>query len=170
MNNKLTLALALVGGLFFGGQAMAQTCANPIVLHSNFAVTGDTCTAANTLPSYGGTTSAQNEVIYSFVAGTTGGGNPATYATLTLGQTGGFAGSAAGVFLLPTCTAATDPTAFGVSGTPLDLNSASLVSGQTYYVAVTADPTSPAASCGQYSLSATGSGFLPVSLQKFSVE
>lgn len=162
MKNNLILAVAGVLALF-GGQVAAQTCASPLPIASNQSLLGDTCTATNSLPSYGGTTSTQNEIVYSFVAGPT----PPTYGNITITPTGGFAGSAAGVFLLPTCSAATDPTAFGVQGTPMILSTAGLVVGQTYYLVVTADPGGPAAGCGQFNI---GSGYLPVSLQKFSVD
>lgn len=161
MKNNLTLVLALAAAVF-GGQAAAQTCANPLPISSNSMVSGDTCTASNSLPAYGGTGSTQNEIIYSFVAGPT----PPTYGNLTLQQSGGFAGTAGGVFLLPACNASTDPIAFGVQGSPLILNGL-LTPGQTYYVVVTADPGGPAAGCGQFTVS---SGYLPVSLQQFSID
>ncbi|WP_313913030.1 hypothetical protein [Tahibacter sp.] len=157
------MAAVAVAIALFGGQAAAQTCANPLPIVSNVPVSGDTCTAANSLPSYGGTTSAQNEIVYSFVAGPT----PPTYGDLLIAQTGGFAGSAGGVFLLPACTASTDPIAFGVVGAPLSVSTSGITPGQTYYVVVTADPGGPAAGCGQFTITP---GYLPVSLQKFSVE
>ncbi len=162
MKNSMMLVVAGLAAMF-GGQVAAQTCANPLPIVSNATRTGDTCTATNSLPSYGGTTSAQTEVIYSFVAGPT----PPTYGDLTITATGGFAGTTAAVFLLPACTASTDPIAFGIPGTPLSVSGAGLTAGQTYYVVVTADPGDDATGCGQFSVS---SGYLPVSLQKFSVD
>ncbi len=162
MKNITTLVVASMAAMF-GGQVAAQTCASPLPLYSNLTVVGDTCTATNTLPSYGGTTSAQNEIVYSFVAGPT----PPGYGAGAIVPTGGFAGTAPVVFLLPACTASTDPIAFGFPGGPLNFNAAGMTLGQRYYVVVTADPGGPNSGCGQFWFS---HGYLPVSLQKFSID
>lgn len=164
------LSLVLLGALAISGQVAAQTCATPLPIYSNPAgagqpqdgpYTGDTCTATNSLGTYGGTGSPQNEIVYTFVAQ-----NAA--ATLALTATGGFSGTTASVLLLPACAANADPIAFGVPGTPMQVTG--LTNGQTYAVVVTADPGGSAAGCGQYSLLVQEPGVLPVALQKFSVE
>jgi len=141
------------------GSAFAQDCAAPLPLMSGSLtpVAGDTCTAGNPLPTFGGTGSPQNDVVYSFVASDTPG-------IFSITATGGYAGTTAAIFLLPTCTPATDPIAFGAPGA--DMLVSRLTGGQTYYVIVTADPGGPNAGCGQYDLFAT----YPVTLQSFSVE
>ncbi|WP_313913033.1 hypothetical protein [Tahibacter sp.] len=162
MKNITMLVVASMAAVF-GGQVAAQTCASPLPLISSAAISGDTCTATNSLPSYGGTTSAQNEIVYSFVAGPT----PPGFGPMVIGQTGGFVATAAVVFLLPACTASTDPIAFGFPGSPMNLDATGMTPGQRYYVVVTADPGGPNTGCGQFSLVY---GYLPVSLQKFSVD
>ena len=157
---KSMLALAVVGGIAFGGQAFAQDCASPIQIHSDeHGVTGDTCAAGNPLPSYGGVGSPQNEIIYSFVA-------QSANATITIAQTGGYAGSSALAVLLPACTPSTDLIQFGAPGSPMPVSG--LTDGQTYYIAVTADPGGPNDGCGAYTIDVDGT--LPVSLQSFSVD
>lgn len=144
--------------LAFGANAMAQTCASPLPIQSNSAVSGDTCTAENSLPGYGGTPSPQREIVYSFVA-------QSANATIAIAETGAAFG--AGIFLMPSpCSVATDPTALGFPGSPMPVNG--LTNGQTYYVIVTADPGGPADACGPFT--ATVTGILPVELQSFSVD
>lgn len=157
---KPLLALSLVCGLAAAGQVFAQDCASPIAIHSNeTGVTGDTCSAGNPLPTYGGTGSPQNEVIYSFVA-------QSANATISIAATGGYSGSTAALFLLPACTPSTDPIQFGAPG--VDMPVSGLTDGQTYFVAVTADPGGPNDGCGQYQVDVTG--ILPVTLQSFSID
>lgn len=139
--------------------SLAQNCVSPLPIHNYLGYTGDTCTAGNPLPTYGGTGSPQNEVIYSFFA-------EYADAIFYIAATGGYAGSTAAVFLLPACTPSTDPIAFGAPGVPMPVSG--LTDGQTYYVIVTADPGGPNAGCGQYALGISGP--LPVSLQAFSIE
>lgn len=156
------LTLILLGALAVSGQTVAQTCATPLPLYSPPAqgpYTGDTCTAANSLATYGGTGSPQTEIVYSFVAQNAN-------ATLSLAAIGGFAGTTASMLMLPVCAANADPIAFGVPGTPMTVSG--LTNGQSYFVVVTADPGGPALGCGQYSLSVNG--IVPVALQAFSVE
>jgi len=149
------LAMAMVTAT---ASVSAQDCVSPIPLRQNQQnYAGDTCTAGNPLPTYGGTGSPQNDVVYSFVASQAN-------AQASIIATGGYAGTTAAIFLLPTCTPATDPISFGAPGTPMSLNG--LADGQTYYVIVTADPGGPNAGCGQYTLFAS----VPVTLQSFSVE
>src|SRR5689334_16490661 len=142
--------------------AGAQTCASPLPIQSNSTKNGNTCSAptgtgSNSLSSYGGTPSPQNEIVYSFVAQSAN----ATIAVTDPGSMG------AAVFLMPSpCSTSTDPIQFGFAGTPMPVNT--LTNGQTYYVIITADPAGPAGACGAYTL--TVNGILPVSLQKFSVE
>jgi hypothetical protein len=160
------LSLILLGALAVSGQVAAQTCASPLPIFSNppvsTAYTGDTCTATNTLPGYGGVGSTQNEIVYSFVAQNAN-------AQISIAATGGFSGTTAGVFLLPSCNSATaDPIAFGTPSGAMTVSG--LTNGQTYYVAVTADPGGAPAGCGQYSVTVNNGGILPVALQKFSVE
>jgi hypothetical protein len=158
------LFFVLVGALVAADQVGAQTCASPLPLFPQGPLppstyTGDTCTATNTLPSYGGTGSTQNEIMYSFVAANSNG-------QATIATTGGFAGTTAMVFLLPSCDSATaEPMAFGTVGGTMSV--AGLTLGRTYYLAVTADPGGAPAGCGQYAMQIFG---LPVSLQSFSVD
>jgi len=141
------------------GAVSAQDCATPLPIHFNqTGMTGDTCAAGNPLPTYGGTGSPQNEVVYSFVAFDAN-------ATVAIAATGGYAGTTAALFLLPACTPATDPIQFGAPGADMPING--LTNGSTYFVIVTADPGGPNAGCGQYTLSAIGT---PVSLQGFSID
>lgn len=157
---KPLLALGLVCGLGVAGQVLAQDCATPIAIHSNeTGITGDTCAAGNPLPTYGGTGSPQNEVVYSFTA-------QDAAATISIAGTGGYAGTTPALFLLPACTAASDPIAFGAPGA--DMAVQGLTNGSAYFVTVTADPGGPNAGCGQYTVAVTG--ILPVALQNFSVE
>jgi hypothetical protein len=150
---KIALGVSLLA--LSAGSVFAQTCAAPLPIAAG-AFAGDTCTAANTLPSYGGTVSPQNEVIYSFVAQNANG-------TITI--SGAIPGGA--VFLMPSpCSSSTDPIDFGFVGTPLTLEG--LTNGQTYYVIVTSDPGGPNTACGAYSLAVTPT--LPVELQNFSVD
>jgi len=149
------LAMAMATAL---ANVSAQDCVSPIPLRQDQGTTGDTCTAGNPLPTYGGTGSPQNDVVYSFVA------TDPFNASVTIDATGGYAGTTAAIFLLPTCTPATDPIAFGAPGAGMLVSG--LTGGQTYYVIVTADPGGPNAGCGQYTLFAT----VPVTLQSFSVE
>jgi hypothetical protein len=157
---KLILALHLGLG-FVLSNAQAQNCATPLHIasvHTPIHYTGDTCAADNPLPTYGGTGSPQNEVVYSFVAlGPTG--------SFSIAGTGGYAGTTPTIFLFPACSAATDPIAFGVPGTEMVVGS--LTDGQTYYVAVTADPGGANSGCGTYDLVASS---LPVTLTSFSIE
>ena len=154
------IALAAVTCFGLSAQAFAQTCASPLPITSggtpNGTRSGDLCTATNTLPGYGGIPSAQNEVIYSFVA-------QSANATISLAaNTYG-----ATVVLMPSpCSSSTDIIAAGNAATPMAVNT--LTNGATYYVIVTADPSGPPNACGPYT--ATVAGTLPVSLQGFSVE
>jgi hypothetical protein len=157
---KHLLALGVVCSLFAAGNVVAQDCATPIAIHSDEQnVAGDTCGAGNPLPTYGGTGSPQNEMIYSFVA-------QGADATISIEGTGGFAGTVPAAFLFPACSAATDPIAFGVPGTPMGVSG--LTDGQTYYVAVTADPGGANDGCGAFDVDVDGT--LPVTLTGFSVE
>ena len=96
-NALITLAGALALGLSF--QVAAQTCASPLPITSeggpHGVVNGDLCTATNSLPTYGGTSSPQNEIVYSFVAQ----GANATI-TLAQGAEGTWGGQSAGVLLM----------------------------------------------------------------------
>jgi hypothetical protein len=153
--NKIALGVSLLA--FSAGSAFAQTCASPLPIAGG-VFNGDTCTAANTLPSYGGTVSPQREVIYSFVAQGANG---------TIDITGAIPGGA--VFLMPSpCSSSTDPIDFGFQGVPLTLSDSGTVNGQTYYVIVTTDPGGPNDACGAYTLTVTPT--LPVELQNFSVD
>jgi len=157
---KPLLALGLVCGLGVAGQVLAQDCAAPLPIHSNDQnLPGDTCAAGNPLPTYGGTGSPQNEIVYSFTA-------QGADADVSITATGGYAGTTAALFLLPACTAASDPIAFGAAGVPMHVGS--LTDGSVYFITATADPGGPNAGCGQYTVSVAGT--LPVSLQNFSVE
>lgn len=144
--------------LAFGANAMAQTCASPLPIQSDSAVSGDTCTASNTLPTYGGTPSPQSEIIYSFVA-------QGANASISLAHTGAPFGAT--MFVMPSpCSLATDPIALGDFTTPMAVNG--LTDGATYYVIITADPGGPNAACGPFTATVTGT--LPVELQSFSVD
>jgi hypothetical protein len=163
-NALITIAGAVALGLSV--QVAAQTCASPLPITSqggpHAVVSGDLCTASNSLPGYGGTPSPQNEIVYSFVAQ----GANATIA-LAQGAEGTWGGQSAGVFLMPSpCSSSTDPIQLGFPGAPMQVSG--LTDGATYYVIVTADPGAPAATCGTFTATVTGT--LPVSLQNFSVE
>jgi hypothetical protein len=154
--NKIALGVSLLA--LSAGSAFAQTCATPLPIASNSARSGDTCTATNSLPGYGGVPSPQTEIVYSFVA-------QAANATISLAQTGTAFGAT--MFLMPSpCSSSTDPIAFGDFTTPMAVNG--LTNGQTYYVIITADPGGPASGCGPFT--ATVAGILPVELQNFSVD
>ncbi|MGN6520775.1 MAG: hypothetical protein ACTHK2_15250 [Dokdonella sp.] len=64
------------------------------------------------------------------------------------------------------CSSSTDPIALGFPGSPMVFNG--LANGQPYYVIVTADPGSPAATCGTFTASVAG--WLPVTLQAFTID
>ena len=162
-NALLALAGAVALGLSF--QVAAQDCAAPLQITSEGgpadSVSGDLCTATNSLPGYGNTPSPQNEIVYSFVAQ----GANATIA-LSQGGEGSWGGQSAGIFLMPSpCSSSTDVIALGFPGTPMAVSG--LTDGQTYYVIVTADPGAPAATCGTFQADVTGT--LPVALQSFTV-
>lgn len=141
--------------LAFGANAMANTCANPLPIAGG-VISGDTCTAPNSLPGYGGTASPQREVIYSFVAQDANG---------SIAISGPIPDGA--VFLMPSpCSSSTDPINFGFAGTPMAVSG--LVNGQTYYVIVTTDPGGPPDACGAYTLNVTPQ--LPVELQSFTID
>jgi hypothetical protein len=160
--NKIALGVSLLA--LSAGSAFAQTCASPIVVPSNGTFPGDLCTATNTLPQYGGTTSPQAEIIYSFVAQNATG-------NVTLTQTGAPFGAT--MFLLPSpCAVGTDPISFGDSANPMPMSNLAgggtpLVNGQTYFIVMTADPGGPADACGAFSFTTPT---LPVELQNFSVD
>ncbi|MBX3726318.1 MAG: hypothetical protein KF823_10400 [Xanthomonadales bacterium] len=141
--------------LAFGANAMANTCAAPLPIAGG-TINGDTCTAPNSLPSYGGTVSPQREVVYSFVAQDANG---------SVAISGPIPDGA--VFLMPSpCSSSTDPIAFGFAGTPMAVTG--LTNGQTYYVIVTTDPGGPNDACGAYTLNVTPQ--LPVELQSFTID
>lgn len=143
--------------LAFGANAMANTCANPLPIAGG-VFNGDTCTAPNSLPAYGNTTSPQREVVYSFVAQDANG---------SIAISGAIPDGA--VFLMPSpCSSSTDPIAFGFAGTPMSVAGLGLVNGQTYYVIVTTDPGGPNDACGAYTLNVTPQ--LPVELQSFTID
>lgn len=158
--NKIALGVSLLA--LSAGSVFAQTCATPLPITSggtpNGTVSGNTCTATNSLPGYGGVPSPQNEIVYSFVA-------QSANASIALAQTGTAFGAT--MFLMPSpCSSSTDPTAFGDFTTPMAVNG--LTNGQTYYVIITADPGGPASGCGPFTATVTGP--LPVALQEFSVD
>ena len=156
--NKLSL---LAGALMcsFAGAATANTCANPIQVFSNSTFSGDTCTAPNSLPSYGGTVSPQTEIVHFFTA-------QDADAELTINLQGLPGGV---VYLMPDpCAPATDPIQFGFDGQPLVIAPNTLTNGQNYYLIVTADPGGQADACGAFEVIVDGQ--LPVELQNFSVD
>jgi hypothetical protein len=164
MKNAL-LSLAGACALAVSFQVAAQDCATPLPITSDTGphavVNGDLCTATNSLPTYGGTASPQNEIVYSFTAQ----GANATIA-LTQGAEGTWSGQSAGIFLMPSpCSSSTDPIALGFPGTDMAVNG--LTDGSQYFVIVTADPGSAAATCGTFTATVTGT--LPVTLQSFTV-
>jgi len=158
-------SMALVCATLLASSAFAQDCASPLPISSeggpNDHVAGDLCSATNTLPTLGGTPSPGPDIIYSFVAQ----GANATL-TFTQGSEGTWNGQLAGIYLMPACTQATDPTNFGFAGTPMVVNG--LTDGQTYYIVVNADSTAPAGTCGTFEVDVTGT--LPVGLASFTVE
>lgn len=156
---KYSALFGCVLSAFASVGAYAQTCASPLPIQSNSSVSGDLCTdGSNSLPSYGGTGSPQDEIVYSFVA-------QGANATIAIEETAGAFG--AGIFLMESpCAASTDVKQLGFPGSPLPVQT--LTDGQTYYVIVTADPGGPADACGAFT--ATVTGILPVELQNFSVD
>ena len=162
MKNAL-LSLTAIAALGVSAVSFAQTCASPLPISSggtpNGTVNGNLCTATNSLPTYGGISSQQNEIVYSFVA-------QSAAATISIAETGG--GTFTGVvYLMPSpCSLSTDPIAFGFNGAPMVVGG--LTNGATYYVIATADPGGAPAACGTFTATVTGT--LPVSLQGFSVE
>jgi len=159
-NKQRLLATGALLALMSAGSLFAQDCANPIPIHTDEQdVLGDTCTAGNPLPTYGGTGSPQNEVVYSFTA-------QGANANISITGTGGYTGTTPAVFLFPACSAATDPIAFGVPGLPMAVTG--LTDGQQYFITVTADPGGPNDGCGAYDVDVDGT--LPVVVQNFVVE
>ena len=129
----------------------------------NSVVSGNLCTATNSLPSYGGTVSPQAEIVYSFTYNNNSNGT----VTVTQGAEGTWAGGTAAVFLMPSpCSSSTDPTNFGFPGTPMVVSG--LTNGSVYYMIFTSDPGGSSTACG--TIGATVTGTLPVTLQDFSVE
>lgn len=55
---------ALIG--CFATAAVAQTCQNPLTINANVSNFGNTCTAPDSLPAYGGIASPHREVVYRF--------------------------------------------------------------------------------------------------------
>ncbi len=164
---KTLLSLASVLALGISFQAAAQTCATPLSITDptgpNSVVNGNLCTASNSLPGYGATPSPQNEIVYSFTYNNNASGQIA----VAQGPEGTWGGQSVGVLLMPSpCSTATDPINLGFPGTPMVISG--LTNGSTYYVIFTADPGAPAATCGTYTGTVTGT--LPVQLQGFSVE
>lgn len=153
MNSKWMFVLT---GLANAGVS-AQTCTNPLPLLPITAVTGDTCTAENSLPGYGGVPSPQREVVYALTA-------QGVNMTAAVAHTGTPFGAT--MFLLPTpCSSSTDPIAIGDFNTPMAVSGLNV--GATYYLVVTADPGGAASACGAYAVSLTS---IPVELQSFSIE
>lgn len=158
---KSIIAFVVATSLYFSSMAShAQDCTSPIVIHNETGITGDTCTAGNPLPTYGGTGSPQNEVVYSFVY-------QGSYAVFSIAPTGGYEGSTPMIFLLPACTPSTDPIGFGAPGVNLSATDQDLTQGVTYFLVATADPGGPNDACGQYSLFYFTT---PVTLQSFSID
>lgn len=151
--------IAAIAALAFSGSALAFTCAAPVPIFSDSVNPGNTCEGTNSLPTYGGISSPQPEIVYSFTA-------DSAAANLVI-DLQGLPGGA--VFLMPSpCASSTDPTHFGFDGTPLVINPGELVDGSDYFLIVTADPGGPADACGEYSLNVNGQ--LPVELQSFSID
>lgn len=164
---KTLLSVASVLALGISFHASAQTCASPLPITDpsgpNSSVSGNLCTATNSLPAYGGTVSPQAEIVYSF----TYNNNAVGTVTVTQGAEGTWAGGTAAVFLMPSpCSTSTDPTNFGFPGTPMQVSG--LANGSVYYMIFTSDPGGSATACGTISGDVTGT--LPVHLQNFSVE
>ena len=164
-NTLLTLAAAMAIGI--SAHAAAQTCASPLPIsdsNGSFSnVGGDLCTAPNSLPGYGGTASPQNEIVFSF----TYNNNASGTISVAQGAEGTWGGNSAAVFLMPSpCSSSTDPIALGFPGTPMAVSG--LTNGSVYDVIFTADPGSPASTCGTFT--GTVGGTLPVKLQYFSIE
>lgn len=162
---KLLLVTLALSGAVMSANVLAQTCAQPLAIHSHESgLAGDTCGATNAFPSYpGGIPSPQNDVVYSFVA---------QDANATIAVQGSGTLTAPGWVVLAPCDAvngnivASGSNAGGTaSGTV-----SGLTNGTTYYVAVTTDPGAgqPNDNCGTFTVDVTG--ILPVELQSFSVQ
>lgn len=157
MNVRLVasaLALSLASSFAF-----AQTCASPITINSNSTVDGDTCGAANVIPSFGALPSPHNDVVYSFVA-------EGADATISMPASN----FNYGAFLLDACD--TDGNAFptqAITNPPGgSFQVSGLVDGQTYYIVVSGSPAEGNPVCGTFTLDVDGT--LPVELQSFSVD
>lgn len=158
----LTLAIGTSIALCAFGSVAAQTCGSPLPIQSNSTKSGDTCTAANTLPNYGSTPSPQSEIIYSY---TSNGANATVSITKDNAGTGAWA---PGILLSPSCDSSTNPVALGDVNNDMIVNTGNSPDGATMYIYVTSDPSGGAGDCGQYTV--TVNGTLPVKLQSFSVQ
>lgn len=163
MIKQLVSATVLVFGL--GGAAMAQpgsSCADAIQIFSDSTVSGDTCASANPIGGFGGLPSPHNDVIYYFDAQDAG-------ATITVSA----ADFNYAAFLTSDCAGNTSAPTQGSNGPAVGgafpVNEADGVAdGSRWYITVSSNPTTPAATCGTYTLDVLGQ--LPVQLQSFSVE
>ena len=153
--------LSVAGAIAFvvAGSVSAQTCADPIILHSNETVSGNTCDASNVVPNMGpGFDNAQNDIVYAYV----GDGANATIHINTPSNTDGVA------YLLTGCNDFSNPIAFAYAGLDMEVNSSNSPDGATRYIVVTSDGTSAPTTCGAFDLEVTGT--LPVELSSFSVD
>lgn len=162
MIKQLVVASALVAG--FASVASAQpgsSCAEAIQIQSNSTVSGDTCASANPIGGYGGLPSPHNDVIYYFDAQDAAANINVTAANYNYA-----------VFLTSDCAGNTSAPIQGSNGPGVGgtfpVNEAEVADGARWYITVSGNPTTPAGTCGTYTLEVDGQ--LPVELQNFSVE
>lgn len=118
-------------GGFDGQQNGGTSCGAATVLGGGTTYTSDTNLAPNWMSSFGPLFSPSNDVVYMFVAG------PDVDGTITpIASNYTFA-----MYLIPSCTdSGTEPPPIGASGTVgrgIDLAASGVISGNTYYLAIT---------------------------------
>jgi hypothetical protein len=148
-----------------GPQALAApagaSCATAIHLFSNTFTTSDTTGTTNWMTSFGPLVSPSNDQLYEFTAG------PQPLGTITpTASSYQFA-----MYLIPSCAdSGTEPAPFRATstvGTPIDL-STGITQGAQYFLAVTGIAAGGAGANGTVTIN--NLGFLPVTLQTFTVE
>ena len=106
------------------------SCATATILGGGLTYTADTTTAPNWMNSFGPLFSPSDDVVYRFVAG------PTVDGFITpISSDYQFA-----MYLIPSCASGTEPVPIGETGTigiGIDLLASGVVSGNTYYLAVT---------------------------------
>lgn len=140
--------------------AGAGTCADPYTDLSNVTFTGGSTCGGEIGINMGGAVLPHPSVVFTFTyQDDSGAGNEPDQIQVT--------GSNMNAIVATSCTTA--PVGGAAVGIPFDMD-ATLVDGQTYFVAVTTDPSVPVTdppTCADYTMA---NDTLPVELQKASVE